>query len=77
MLTKRKLSITVDRDIYDAIDKAAKEYSKAKSQIAQEALELWLERQTKALMAKGYEEMQDEDKEFASLTLDAQREVLR
>ncbi len=77
MLTKRKLSVTVDKNLYNALDKASKEYKKPKSQIAQEALELWLKRQTEALMAKGYEEMQDEDKEIASLTFDAQREVLR
>ena len=77
MRTKRKVSLTIDEEIYAAIDKAAKSLNLAKSQLAQEAFSLWLKKQTEALMAKGYEEMAEEDKAFADLTFEAQREILK
>jgi len=55
MRTKRKVSLTIDEDIYTAIEKAARTHRMAKSQLAREALKLWLNRETEALMAKGRE----------------------
>jgi hypothetical protein len=77
MRTKRKVSLTIDEDIYAAIDKASKTLNLAKSQLAQEAFSLWLKKQTEVLMAQGYEEMAEEDKAFADVTFDAQREILK
>ena len=76
MRTKRKVSLTIDGDLYMDIEKAAKTFNMAKSQLAQEAFRLWLKMETEALMAKGYEEMAEEDKTFADLTSQAQREIL-
>jgi len=47
-----------------------------KSQLAQRAFRLWLEKETEAQMAKGYEEMAKEDKAFSDLTFQSQREIL-
>ena len=69
--------MTIDEDLYDAIDKASKMLKLAKSQLAQEAFSLWLKKETEALMAKGYEEMAAEDKAFADVSLEAQREILK
>ena len=77
MRTKRKVSLTIDEEIYAAINKASKTLNLAKSQLAQEAFILWLKKQTEALMAKGYEEMAEEDKAFADATFEAQREILK
>jgi len=76
MRTKRKVSLTIDGELYAAIEKASETLNMAKSQLAQEAFSLWLKRETDALMAKGYEEMAKEDKAFADITFEAQREVL-
>ncbi len=76
MRTKRKVSLTIDSDLYMDIEKAAKTFNMAKSHLAQEAFRLWLKKKTEALMAKGYEEMAEEDKAFADLTSQAQREIL-
>jgi len=76
MRTKRKVSLTIDSDLYMDIEKAAKTFNMAKSQLAQEAFRLWLKKETEALMAKGYEEMAEEDKAFADLASQAQREIL-
>ena len=75
MRTKRKVSLTIDEETYNAIEKASRTRRIAKSQLAQEALCLWLKKETEALMAKGYEEMAEEDEKFAALTLEAQKEV--
>jgi hypothetical protein len=40
MRTKRKVSLTIDEDIYTAIDKASKTLNLAKSQLAQKAFSL-------------------------------------
>jgi len=77
MRTKRKVSLTIDEDIYTAIEKAARTNRMAKSQLAQEAFRLWLRRETEALMAKGYEDMAEEDNEIAELAFEAQREILK
>ncbi len=77
MRTKRKISLTIDEDIYSAIESLSKNHKIAKSQLAQEAFRLWIKKETEALMAKGYEEMYKEDKALAELTFEAQREVLK
>ena len=77
MRTKRKISLTIDEETYNAIEKASRTRRIAKSQLAQEALCLWLKKETEALMAKGYEEMAEEDEKLAALTFEAQREILK
>jgi metal-responsive CopG/Arc/MetJ family transcriptional regulator len=77
MRTKRKMSLTIDEEVYEAIERASKAQNMARSQIAEDALRLWLQKQTEALMAKGYEEMADEDEKMAAISLEAQREILK
>ena len=76
MRSKRKVSFTLDEDLYADIDMAAKTFKMAKSQLAQKAFRLWLKKETEALMAKGYEEMAEEDKAFADISFQSQREIL-
>ena len=75
MRTKRKISLTIDEDIYSAVENLSKTHRIAKNQLAQDAFKLWIKKETEALMAKGYEEMYEEDKALAELTFEAQREV--
>jgi metal-responsive CopG/Arc/MetJ family transcriptional regulator len=77
MRTKRKMSLTIDEEVYEAIERASEAQNMARSQIAEDALRLWLQKQTEALMAKGYEEMADEDEKMASAAFEAQREILK
>ncbi len=76
MGTKKKLSVTIDAEILEAIETASKTYHMAKSQLAQEALKLWLKKRTQELMTRGYAEMAEEDREFAELSFEAQKEIL-
>ena len=77
MQTKKKITITIDEGICEAIDQATKCLKMARSQLAQEALSQWLKKQTGALMRQGYREMAEEDRQLAELALEAQKEMLR
>ena len=76
MRTKKKISVTIDEEIFKAIEEASNNYSMAKSQLAQEAFSLWLKKKTGELMAMGYVEMANEDKEFADISFEAQKEIV-
>jgi hypothetical protein len=75
MSTKRKISLTIDEEVAAGLENAAMKYKTSKSRLAQEALKLWLRKQIDSLMAKGYEEMAEEDRAFAEQALEAQKEV--
>jgi len=77
MRTKKKVSLTIDEEVYDAMERASESQNIAKSQIAEDALRLWLKKETEALMAKGYEEMAEEDEKMAAITFEAQKEVFK
>jgi metal-responsive CopG/Arc/MetJ family transcriptional regulator len=72
----KKISLTIDTKLFDAFEKAAQACNMAKSHLAQEALILWLKKKTEDSMAEGYLEMAREDREFADITLQAQKEIL-
>ena len=76
MRTKKKMSVTIDADIFAAIEKETESCNMVKSQLAQEAFKLWFKKRNEELMAKGYVEMASEDREFAGTTLHAQNEGL-
>ncbi|MBW2251211.1 MAG: hypothetical protein JRF60_11430 [Deltaproteobacteria bacterium] len=76
MRTKKKMSVTIDAEIFEDIEKAAETCNMAKSQLAQEAFRLWLKKKTEESMAAGYVDMAKEDREFADTALDAQKEIL-
>ena len=76
MRTKRKISVTVDAETLKAIEEVSKTHQMAKSHVVQEAFNLWLRKKTEDLMTKGYAEMAEEDREFAKLSFEAQREIL-
>ena len=76
MYKKRKISLTIDEPIYFAIEKMAKINSIAKSHIAQQAFKLWIRNETEKQMAKGYEEMANEDHDFSEMSMNAQREII-
>ena len=76
MQKKRKISLTIDEETVRAIESASKKHNMAKSHIAQKAFELWLKRETEIMMAKGYEEMTEEDRTLAETTFDAQKEIV-
>lgn len=77
MGTKRKVSLTIDEDLYADIEDYSKKQGIVKSKLAQEAFRLWIKTENEKLMAKGYEDMYEEDKEIAEMVFESQREVLK
>jgi hypothetical protein len=76
MHTKRKISLTIDDRVFRALEQASKDRDLAKSHIAQQAFELWLKTDIEMMMAKGYEEMAEEDLAMAESAVEAQKEVV-
>jgi metal-responsive CopG/Arc/MetJ family transcriptional regulator len=76
MRTKRKLSITIDNKMLEKIENISKVHNLSKSRLTEEALKLWFKKNTEELMARGYQEMAEEDQEFTELALEAQKEAL-
>ena len=75
MKTKKKLSITIDNNLWEEVEKTSKAKKYSKSRLTEEALKLWFKKEREKLMAKGYKDMAKEAQEFMNLTLEAQREV--
>ncbi len=75
MITKGKISLTLDKELLESVEEATKVYKIAKSQLAQEAIKLWLKKKTEEQMVIGYEEQAQEENEFVELTINAQNEV--
>jgi metal-responsive CopG/Arc/MetJ family transcriptional regulator len=76
MRTKKKISVTISAEMFEAIEDAAKICNMAKSQLTEEALRLWFKKRTEESMAAGYIEMAREDREFADTTFHSQKEIL-
>jgi hypothetical protein len=74
---QKKGESDLDEEVYDAIERASEAQNMAKSQVAEDALRLWLKKETEALMAKGYEDIAEEDEEMAAIAFEAQRETLK
>lgn len=75
MVRKKKISLTIDKDLLESMEIATHFHQIAKSQLIQEAIELWLKKRTEEQMAKGYEEQSKEDVEFVEAAVNAQDEV--
>lgn len=75
MKTKRKITITIDEGLYEAVNQASHRFDLARSQLAQEAIYLWMNKKTEELMAEGYRETANEDLTFSKLTIEAQKEI--
>ena len=76
MKNKRKMSVTIDADVFEAIEKLAKSKQVAKSHLAEEAFKEWIRKYIEREMAKGYKDMSLEDKEFSALAFESQKEIL-
>lgn len=76
MKAKRKMSVTIDADIFEAVEKLAKRKKIAKSHLAEEAFREWLRKYIEREMAKGYENLSSEDEAFSDIAFEAQREIL-
>jgi len=76
MKTKKKLSITIDNNLWEEVEKTSRTKKYSKSRLTEEALKLWFKKEREELMAEGYKDMASEAQDFMGLTLEAQKEVI-
>jgi len=68
---REKLSVTVDPQLYRAIERHAEDSSVPKSRVIEEAIRLWERSRLAALAREGYEKMAKEDVRDAEAYLSA------
>ena len=49
MQTKKKITITIDERLFEAVEQASKRFNMGRSHLAQESLSLWLEKKTEVV----------------------------
>lgn len=77
MAQKVKLTLSLDEDLVQTLDKISRESKKPRSRVVQEALRAWRRRELHEKLAQGYREMAEEDRKAAERHLPAFREILR
>ena len=75
MKTKKKVTITIDENLYYAVNQASRRFKIARSRLAQEAISLWLRKKAEESMEEGYKIMAEEDRLISDLTIHAQKEI--
>lgn len=77
MAQKIKLTLSLDQDLVEKLDKMSRQKKKPRSQVVQEALRSWQRTELHEQLAKGYRAMADEDRETAERHLAAFREIFK
>ncbi len=77
MGSKLKVTITVDEDLVNEIDRLSKEYRESRSHLIEEAIKVWREKHLEKELINGYLAMAKEDVEAAEANLEAGMEVLK
>jgi len=73
---KDSISITVEPDLIAVVDEIRKETNTTRSGVISRCLEELAQRRTVALMEEGYKAMAKENKDFAGMTFELQRQVV-
>ncbi len=77
MAQKVKLTLSLDEDLVETLDKISRQSKKSRSRVVQEALRAWRRKELQEKLAEGYREMADEDREMSERHLPAFREILK
>jgi metal-responsive CopG/Arc/MetJ family transcriptional regulator len=73
---KDSISITVERGLIAVVDEIRKETNTTRSGVISQCLEEFAQKRTMALMEEGYKTMAKENKDFAKMTFELQRQVV-
>ncbi len=76
MAQKVKLTLSLDEDLVEAVDKISRQKKKPRSRVVQEALRMWQKGQLQEKLAEGDRAMAEEDRKTAEQHLAAFREIL-
>ena len=74
---KVKVTLSLDEDLVEVLEKVSRQRKKPRSRVVQEALRLWQRRELQEKLAEGYRAMAEEDRETAERHLTAFREILK
>ena len=77
MHNKLKVTITIDKTIFEEIDRLSKEQKKSRSHMIEEAIKVWGQKRLEKDLIDGYLAMAKEDLEKAEANLEAGMEVLK
>ena len=74
---KVKVTLSLDEDLVEVLEKVSRQRKKPRSRVVQEALRLWQRRELQEKLAEGYRAMVEEDRETAERRLPGFRELLK
>ncbi len=74
---KLKVTLSLDEDLVEELERTSRETKKSRSRLVQEALKLWRRMELQAKLARGYQEMADENVQTAEQGLFAFNETPR
>jgi len=77
MARKVKVTLSLDGDLVQTLDRISRQSKKPRSRVVQEALRLWRRKELQEKLAEGYRTMAEEDRETAERGIAAFREILR
>ena len=61
MPRKIKVTVSLDENLVEELDRTSRETKKSRSRLVQEALKLWRRKELQTRLAQGYQEMADEN----------------
>ncbi|MFQ5796918.1 MAG: DUF6364 family protein [Candidatus Bipolaricaulia bacterium] len=75
MPRKLKLTLSLDEDLVEELERISRKTKKPRSRLVQEALRIWQRTELQEKLAQGYREMADENLEMAEQGLSAFNET--
>ena len=72
---KLKLTLSLDEDLVQELERISRKTKKPRSRLVQEALRIWQRTELQEKLAQGYREMADENLEMAEQGLSAFNET--
>ncbi len=71
MPNKLKVTLSLDEDLVEELERTSRQTKKTRSRLVQEALQAWRRKELQDKLAQGYQEMADENLETAEQGLSA------
>lgn len=72
---KLKLTLSLDEDLVEELERISRKTKKPRSRLVQEALRIWQRTELQEKLAQGYREMADENLEMAEQGISAFNET--
>ena len=77
MAHKLKVTLSLDEDLVETLERISRATKKSRSRVVQEALRTWRRKEVQEKLAEGYREMAEENLEVAERGLPAFKKTLK